>query len=160
MATYYNIQSQVTDKGGIPLIIDIQGGSNKPGTPLDAYPPTGGENQWWELVLDTPSGYYFLQSQMKDPEGTPLVIDIQGAVNKPGTPLDAYPKKSKEYDNQLWKFVEGPAGWYFIESKLKNAEGIPLVIDIQAASDKPGALLDAYTQKSTDNDNQLWQLAG
>ena len=161
--TYYNIQSQVTNKGGIPLVIDIQGASNKPvkaGTLLDAYTPTGNENQWWTLVLDPPSGYHFIQSQLNDTDGKHLVIDIQGASNEPGALLDAYAKKSKDYDNQLWKFVEGPPGWYFIQSKLTDPKGNPLVIDIQGASSKPGALLDAYREKSKNNANQLWQLAG
>ena len=31
------------------------------------------------------------------------------------------------------------------------------VIDFQGASMKAGALLDAFSQKTTDNDNQLWE---
>src|ERR1039457_6166348 len=106
--TYYNMQSQVTNKGGIPLVIDIQGASNKPvkaGTLLDAYTPTGNENQWWTLVLDPPSGYHFIQSKLTDPKGNPLVIDIQGASNKPGALLDAYREKSKNNANQLWQLA-------------------------------------------------------
>lgn len=51
------------------------------------------------------SGYSFIQSKVKDPKGNPLVIDIKGASNKLGTPLDAYTQKSTGYDNQLWQLV-------------------------------------------------------
>jgi hypothetical protein len=42
--------------------------------------------------------------------------------------------------------------YYFIKSKLDDN-----VIDIQNASTKSGALLDAYPQKTTGTDNQLWE---
>ena len=45
------------------------------------------------------------------------------------------------------------SSYFFIQSKLGD-----LVIDIQGASTKPGALLDAFTLKTKgpDWDNQLW----
>jgi hypothetical protein len=167
--TAYNIQSYLTDTSGVPLVIDIQGGGDpiKDGTLLDAYTPTGDPNQWWTLVPDGSSGWFFIESQVKDPEGNPLVIDIQGGGDpiKDGTLLDAYKKKSSDYDNQLWRFVEAigvAAGWYFIQSKLTDGEGNPLVIDIQGGAEfpKPNTLLDAFRMKSTNPYNQLWQLAG
>jgi hypothetical protein len=50
------------------------------------------------------AGYYFIQSKL----GVDLVIDIQGASTKPGTPLDVFTKKTKSpaWDNQLWTFVD------------------------------------------------------
>jgi hypothetical protein len=56
-------------------------------------------------------------------------------------------------DGQLWCFVPDPAGsgCYFIKNKLNGN-----VIDIQGASTSPGALLDAYQQKPSGTDNQLW----
>ena len=44
------------------------------------------------------------------------------------------------------------SAYYFIKSKLDGN-----VIDIQKASTKSGALLDAYPQKTTGTDNQLWE---
>lgn len=44
------------------------------------------------------------------------------------------------------------SNYYFIKSKLSGN-----VIDIVGASTKPGAGLDAYPQKSSGNDNQLWE---
>src|ERR1039458_10164163 len=41
--------------------------------------------------------------------------------------------------------------YYFIKSKLGN------VIDIQGASTTAGTPLDAYTQKTSGTDNQLWE---
>lgn len=164
MATYYNIESQLNDEGGgVPLVIDIKGGSNSPiksGTALDAYTPTGNDNQWWELVPDGTSGYVFIQSKLKDEDGDHLVIDIEHG-NKPVNPnagLDVYKKKSSNNNNQLWKFVEQQPGWYVIQSKMTDKDGNTLVIDIRGASDKRGTLLDAFTL--TGNANQLWQLAG
>jgi uncharacterized iron-regulated membrane protein len=62
-----NIQSYLTDAGGIPLVIDIAvdqpDGSG--GYYLYTNQPTGDETQWWTIV-DGPSGYVFIQSQWKD----------------------------------------------------------------------------------------------
>jgi hypothetical protein len=93
--------------------------------------------------------YYFIQSKL---DGN--VIDIAGASTKSGAGLDVYPQKATGADNQLWEFILDPAGsgYYFIKSKLNGN-----VIDIQDASTKSGALLDAYPQKAAAADNQLWE---
>lgn len=92
--------------------------------------------------------YYYIKSKLGN------VIDIQGASTKAGAGLDAYTQKATGADNQLWEFVSDPAGSgsYFIKSKLNGN-----VIDIEGASTKAGTLLDAYTQKATGTDNQLWE---
>jgi hypothetical protein len=81
------------------------------------------------------------------------VIDIQGASTKSGVLLDAFPQKTTANDNQLWEFISDPSGsgYYFIKSKLSGN-----VIDIQDASTKSGALLDAFPQKASGSGNQLW----
>jgi hypothetical protein len=93
--------------------------------------------------------YYFIKSKLNGD-----VIDVSGAATTPGTPLDAYPQKTSGTDNQLWEFVADPAGsgYYFIKSKLDGS-----VIDIDGASTKTGTILDAYRQKTTGTDNQLWE---
>jgi len=94
------------------LVIDVQGASTKPGTPLDAFtivrvgpPPldTNATNQLWSFPPSTVAGYYFIQSDLGN-----LVIDVEGASTKPGTPLDAFTKKTKspDWNNQLWTFVD------------------------------------------------------
>jgi len=78
------------------------------------------------------------------------VIDIQNASTKSGAGLDAYSLKTSGNDNQLWEFVQDPAGSgdYFIKSKLNGN-----VIDLDSSS----LLLDSWPQKAKDNDNQLWE---
>jgi Ricin-type beta-trefoil lectin domain-like len=144
---YFWIQSKLNDN-----VIDILGGSTKPGASLDAWPKQENENQLWSFSLDPAgSGYFFISSKLNF-----NVIDIEQASTQPGALLDAYPPKSTGNDNQLWKFVpDGSSGWGFLESKLNGN-----VIDIQQASTQPGALLDAYPRKSSGNDNQLWMPVG
>jgi hypothetical protein len=150
MSTYYFIKSKLDGN-----VIDIQGASTTSGAPLDAYPQktTGTDNQLWEFVPDPAgSGYYFIKSKL---DGN--VIDIKGASTASGTLLDAYPQKATGTDNQLWEFFLDPAGsgYHFIVSKMNGN-----VIDVQGASTKAGALLDAYPLKSSGTDNQLWTVVG
>ena len=162
----YNIQSQVTYMG-VNLVIDIKGAKDKPvkrGTLLDAYQPTGNDNQWWTQEPSSAyPGWYTLQSKLTDSEsGKPLVIDIQGGKDSPiahGTPLDVWIPTGNL--NQLWQFVLISPGWYVIQSKLTDLDGKPLVIDIKGAekgATKIPIALDAYTQNN--GENQLWTLAG
>jgi hypothetical protein len=161
--TYYNLQSYLTDAGGVPLVIDI---SNKSGNYLYVNQPTGDDSQWWTMIPDGSSGYYFIQSKWKNSDGKNVVIDIHGAsTNMPipnGTLLDAYPQKSKDYDNQLWKPVAEltSPGYSFYQSKLTDEAGNPVVIDIQGGVNALKTPIDAWPQKSSNYQNQLWTLAG
>jgi hypothetical protein len=136
-------------------VIDIQEASTKSGALLDAFPQktSGNDNQLWEFVPDpSGSGYYFIKSKLSG-----NVIDVKDASTKSGALLDAFPQKASGSENQLWTCVPDPAaaGYYFIRNKLSGN-----VIDIQGASTKPGALLDAYPQKTIRNDNQRWMPVG
>ncbi len=93
--------------------------------------------------------YYFIKSKL---DGN--VIDISGGSTKSGANLDAYPQKTTGTNNQMWEFVPDPAGsgYFFIKSQLNGN-----VIDISGGSTAAGALLDAYPQKSSGTENQLWQ---
>jgi hypothetical protein len=95
------------------------------------------------------STYYFIKSKL---DGN--VIDIQGASTTSGALLDAYPQKTTGTSNQLWEFVADPAGsgYFFIKSQLDGT-----VIDIKGASMTAGTDLDAYPQKTSGTDNQLWE---
>jgi hypothetical protein len=97
----------------------------------------------------TMSKYYFIKSKL---DGD--VIDIRGASTNAAAGLDAYPQKTSGTDNQLWEFVPDPAGsgYYFIKSKLDGN-----VIDIKGASMNAATTLDAYPQKTSGTDNQLWE---
>ena len=147
---YYFIKSKLNGN-----VIDIQGASTTAGALLDAYTQkfSGNDNQLWEFALDPAgSGYYFIKSKLNG-----NVIDIQGASTTAGVLLDAFPQKPSGNDNQLWEFVADPvgSGCYFIKSKLNGN-----VIDIQGASTRAGALLDAFPQKPSGNENQLWEFVG
>src|ERR1700678_497163 len=146
MSTYCAIKNKLSGN-----VIDVQDASTKSGVLLDAFPQktTANDNQLWEFVSDpSGSGYYFIKSKLSG-----NVIDIQGGSTKIGALLDAYPQKSTGADNQLWEFVADPAGsgYFFIASRLSGS-----VIDIQGASTKAGALLDAFPWKLAGYDNQLW----
>jgi hypothetical protein len=150
MSTYYFIKSQLDGN-----VIDIQRASTASGALLDVYPQktSGTNNQLWEFVPDPAgSGYYFIKSQL---DGN--AIDVQRASTASGALLDAYPQKTSGTDNQLWQFVDDPAGsgYCFIMSKLDGT-----VIDVQRASTASGALLDAYPMKATGTKNQLWTVVG
>lgn len=150
MGGYYFIKSKLDGN-----VMDVQGASTTSGALLDAYPQksTGNDNQLWEFIAGPAgSNYYYIKSKL---DGN--VVDIQGASSKPGTLLDSYPQKTSGFDNQLWQFVKDPggSGYCFIMSK-ENCN----VVDVQAASTKSGALLDAYPQKTSGTDNQLWEVVG
>jgi hypothetical protein len=144
-------------------VIDILGGATAPGTGLDSFPANSpvSDNQLWEFVVDPAgSGYYFIKSKLSG-----NVIDIeQGNTTvglKDGALLDAYTQKTTSYpheaDNQLWQFVEDPAGsgYCFIMSRLNGN-----VVDIQGASKAATTPLDSYPMKANGTDNQLWKVVG
>src|ERR1035438_54619 len=140
MSNYYFIKNKLNGN-----VIDIQAASTAAGPLLDAYPQksSGNNNQLWEFVPDSlNSGYYFIKSKL---DGN--VVDIQGASLNDGAGLDAYPQKSgaSQTLNQLWQFVQDPAGsgYFFIMSKLNGN-----VIDVRGASTTAGTLLNAYPMKS------------
>jgi Ricin-type beta-trefoil lectin domain-like len=148
--SYFFIKSKLDGN-----VIDIQRASTKGGALLDSFPQktTGTDNQLWEFVPDPAgSGYCFIKSKL---DGN--VIDIQRASTSVGAGLDAFPQKTSGTDNQLWQFLEDPAGsgYCFIKSKLDGN-----VIDIHRASTSSGAGLDAFQQKISGTDNQLWAVVG
>ena len=139
----YNLQSAIG-----PLALsspDVNVDPRSVPTSFGSFILTGVSSETFTIVGE----YYFIKSKLNGD-----VIDIIGASTTPGAGLDSYPQKSTGTDNQLWEFVTDPAGsgYYFIKSKLDGS-----VIDIEGASTNAGALLDAYPQKATGTDNQLWE---
>jgi hypothetical protein len=168
------------------LAIDIEGAKNASGTPLDVFtmklaaplstPPTAAQlsaagNQLWALAPGPIANSYFIKSQLNNS----LVIDIKGAKNASGTPVQVYtqkptstPAEIESAKNQLWTlaWVEqpGPAGtlrmsYIFIESVLDTN----LVLDIEGGKTTPGTGLQVYTKKPVgtteqfnEAKNQLW----
>ncbi len=105
------------------------------------------------INITVEQSHYFIKSKLGD------VISIAHSSTRSGAGLVVNPKVSPDYlPGQLWAFLPDPAGsgCYYIVSKLNGN-----VIDIQEASTKAGALLDAFPRKSTEDgqpgsDNQLW----
>ena len=114
-------------------------------TSFGSFTLTGVSSETFTIV----GTHYFIKSKLNGD-----VIDIIGASTTAGAGLDSYPQKTTGTDNQLWEFVIDPAGsgYYFIKSQLNGN-----VIDIEGASTKADTLLDAYPQKTTGTDNQLWE---
>jgi len=145
MSGYYFIRSKLT--GG--HVIDIVGASKSSGAKLDAYPQkaSDNDNQLWEFVPDpSGSGYFAIKSKLSGD-----LIEVPGDWASPGVDLDVISLPSIG-TGQLWEFYEDPAGsgYCFIVSKLCG-----YVIDVQGNS-----LLDLYPPKSSDYDNQLWEVVG
>jgi hypothetical protein len=101
----------------------------------------------------TMASYNFMICRLNDNE---WVIDIEGASTSSGTPLVNFPQKPNCYDNQLWYQEQsnvlntngsGNTYWYFFKNK-----GTDRVITVNGNS------LEAVTQKTTDNDDQLWEM--
>ena len=90
------------------------------------------------------------------------VIDIEGNKGTAGTALDAFTPKVTAGSfggpvppaaNQAWEITRDPLGspHYIIVNP-----GTGFCIDIRAAAQTPGAVLQTWTVKHGDNANQLW----
>lgn len=133
-------------------VIDIMEASAGTGARIDTWPrrATRDDNQQWSFDADPAgSGYYFIKSAL---DGN--VIDVARSATGGGAWLDAVPRRSREYTSQLWAFVPDPAGsgYSFIRNALDGS-----VIDVAGTSMSFGARLDAWPQKTTECDNQLWK---
>ena len=154
MANSFFIKSKL----GTNLVIDVPGGSTKKGTLLDIYTrkKSNDKNQLWSFLKGPAGkpGSFFIKSQLGN-----LVIDVQGAKNMAGTPLDSYSKKTSNNKNQLWNFVPGSSlnsFHFFLQSLLGTSE---LFIDVSGGKAKSGTPLIVSKKKSGKNDKQqLWTL--
>jgi hypothetical protein len=152
--SYFAIKSKLAGH-----VIDIQGNSTAAGAALDAYTATNGDNQQWEFEADpSGSGFYYITSKLS---GNVIEVGSANPTQGPvaGIPLDAGVKATSgnQKQRQLWQFVEDPAGsgYCFIMN-----QGSGQVINIKGASTTPGALLQNYPMKSSDTDNELWEVVG
>ena len=90
-------------------VIDIQKASFSSGAPLDAFPQKSAgttqqsDNQLW-LFMQHPkdASHCWIVSRLNG-----NVIDVRQESTAPGAPLDAYPLKPSDSDNQLWSVVGG-----------------------------------------------------
>ncbi len=125
-------------------VIDIEGNSTKEGAFLDAYPPkvarslegpvTFAANQTWQVLRDPAgSSHHIIQNPQ-----TGHCINISANSQNPDAPVDVYPAKTSNNENQLWDFLpdEFGSGGYFIQNPQTG-----YVIEIQGASTAAGAAL-------------------
>jgi hypothetical protein len=105
-------------------------------------------------------GYHYLVSKLKSNEGKPLIIDIKCGSDNNETPLHVYtqPTLSGEAVNfwQVWGFVPGPAGWFYIVSGYAIAGNAPQAIEIKGGRQGPGIPIQINSLKTSNNDYQLW----
>jgi hypothetical protein len=86
-------------------VIDVEDATTGNGAWLDAVPRKTADygSQLWAFVPDPAgSGYFFITSAA---DGT--VVDVAGTSMSFGARLDAWPRKATDYDNQLWKPLDG-----------------------------------------------------
>lgn len=80
-----------------------------------------------------------------------FVMDVAGAIARPGTGVIAYPPWSPPRNNQLWTFEAEFGDAYHIRSELPNSDLI-----LQGAEDQ-GTTLEVSTPNSPVSPNQLWK---
>jgi hypothetical protein len=91
-------------------------------------------------VPGSSGGYGFIQSK------SGLVLDIQGASTKSGTPVIAYTKISSQPNNQLWTFnfpQLGPGNGSLVSYRIQSKSG--LFLDVNQKKDKPLTLMASST---------------
>lgn len=154
MATPIMINSRLNGN-----VISIQASSKNGNTPLDALPPTAhlsltgpttlAPNQTWEVLPDPAGSFHFI---IQNP-ATGKCIDIQGNSTARATALDAYTKKQKDNQNQLWDFLPDPygSGYFFIQNPQTG-----YVIEIQNGATKGDTLLVVNPKRLFNNNFQLW----
>ncbi|MGB5596652.1 MAG: RICIN domain-containing protein [Crocosphaera sp.] len=106
----------------------------------------GNDSQVW-LLEDAGEGYYFIRNKHNG-----LVLTVKSALTNASV-QDVFATIKHGGDAQLWQTVENGDGYYHIVSKANDK-----VLDVTGASQDDGANIIVYPQKSSGQDNQLWQL--
>jgi hypothetical protein len=170
--------NEIKPTAGSPLFVNTKGATNSAGDNFQLWTivPFGLEAKGevgWQLIQNANT-----RDIIKDPKlNSPFCIDISlhykdSSTKTPpkGTPLDAFPEKGPDDDtgpdwgvtsnaNQLWGFYKDPASGHYFISNVLNGHVIDIMEGGLAPNQPPGvgAGLDAYTRKSSGNQNQLWQ---
>lgn len=123
--------------------LDVQWGSNQPGTPVHTWDLNGGAAQWWN-VKSGPGDSYFLMSDL----GT--FLDVQWGSSAPGTPVHQWTYNGEAA--QQWMLtpvsVNGPITTYYICSALGNCLETPWGDQGQTV----------YVARFTGRSNQQWRI--
>lgn len=102
------------------------------------------DSQVW-LLEEAQKGYCFIRNKQSG-----LVLTVESVT---GDVQNVYATIKHGGDAQLWKMIDNGQGYYHIVSKTNNK-----VLDVTASSQDEGANVIVFSQKTSDQDNQLWQL--
>lgn len=130
-------------------VIDLPGGTKKPGAGIILYAQTNGVNQHWEL-RDTGEQnnngvhYYNIISHAS---GLALTVTAQRGA---GVGAQVFQAGLGPWDTQKWAIGSGDT---FIVNKFSG-----LVLDIQGDNLSLGTPIITYTQNPVNNANQRWEI--
>lgn len=127
-------------------VLDASGAAPKKGANVSIWTKNGGSNQLWKLEPDG-NGYYVIRSVAN----SNYVLDASGASPKNGANISVW--TSNGGLNQKWILVESDGSYIF-----RNAANNSLALDASGTSPKKGANVTAWTAKTSNNNNQKWNL--
>lgn len=141
--TYYYIWTYTFP--GVPLVLDVQGGSQSPNASIDTWPANGGYNQEWAFVQSPYAGYYEIMSR-----GSGQCLSVGNDSTTAGQGLVQYPCHG--WTDQLWYmgYIAQNTN-YSIWSALDDQ-----VVDVQNADPYQGGYVDQWP--SNGNSNQIFWL--
>ncbi len=131
----------------VPLLLDVQGGSNAPNAPVIQYTWNGGHNQQW-YVLPTDSGYAELVNR-----NSGQCLSVVNNSTSPGAGLVQYPCYGSP--NQQWYLgvYQGNSN-IMGQTKVMTSRSSGLVADVVGASTSNGTAIDQWTNNG--GWNQQW----
>jgi hypothetical protein len=136
--TYYDIWTYTFP--GVPLVLDVQGGSQAPNTDVITWLWNGGYNQDWEFVQSPYTGYYEIMNR-----GSGQCLSVGNDSTGEGQDLVQYPCFGAS--DQLWylgNIAQGPH--YTIWSALDSQ-----VVDVQNADPYAGGHVDQWPSNGGSN---------
>lgn len=136
--TYYDIWTYTFP--GVPLVLDVQGGSQSPNANVITWLVSGGYNQDWEFVQSPYSGYYEIMNR-----GSGQCLSVGNDSTAAGQDLVQYPCHG--WTDQLWYMgYIAQATDYNIWSALDSQ-----VVDVQNAYPYAGGYVDQWPSNGGSN---------
>jgi Ricin-type beta-trefoil lectin domain-like len=140
------------------LVLDVPGGTHSAGVQIQQFADNGTLSQHWQLI-PTDSGYYMIRSALNG-----LVLEVAGDSTADHAHIQQAAWTGEK--NQHWMFepvsvptadlpfpvLPSSVAYYRIRSRSSSK-----VMDVPSASASPVGI-QQFTQKSSNFDNQLWQL--
>ncbi|MFC5449981.1 RICIN domain-containing protein [Paenibacillus aestuarii] len=135
-STYYTIKSQNSG-----MLADVKGESLNPGTAIDQWSATSGNNQQWSIQGYGDGTYYLVN------RNSGMVMEVTGSSTTAGASVIQYPYGGS--NNQKWRITSVGNGFY----KLVNVNS-GMALDVIGASRTAGTALDQWTDNG--GTNQHW----